>query len=63
MQLETQFADAEALLAIARNAGMLVMLDGQIGRERHQSVAGSVVSLQRFAIALCQIMQANHAEL
>jgi hypothetical protein len=44
--------EAEALLALARQAGMLVTLDGQIGREKYQSVAGSVASLQRFAAAL-----------
>ncbi|WP_442793710.1 hypothetical protein [Paraburkholderia sp. ZP32-5] len=49
-------ADVERLLAVARGAGMLVMLDAQIGRERYQSVAGSVVSLQRFATALCRMM-------
>jgi len=31
---------------------LLVMLDGQIGREKYQSVAGSVLALQRFAAAL-----------
>ncbi|WP_157977808.1 hypothetical protein [Paraburkholderia kururiensis] len=45
-------AEADALLALAREAGMLVTLDGQIGREKYQSVAGSVASLQRFAAAL-----------
>lgn len=44
--------DSEALLALARNAGMLVTLDGQIGREKYQSVAGSLVAFQRFAAAL-----------
>lgn len=44
--------DLDALLAIAREAGLLVMLDGQIGREKYQSVAGSVLALQRFAAAL-----------
>ncbi|KWZ39261.1 hypothetical protein WS72_21400 [Burkholderia savannae] len=45
---------ADALLALAREAGMLVTLDGQIGRERYQSVAGSVASLMRFVTALEQ---------
>ncbi|AOJ05360.1 hypothetical protein WS70_27090 [Burkholderia mayonis] len=45
---------ADALLALAREAGMLVTLDGQIGRERYQSVAGSLASLMRFANALEQ---------
>jgi len=45
--------DLDALLALAREAGLLVTLDGQIGREKYQSVAGSVLALQRFAAALC----------
>ncbi|CAJ7148354.1 hypothetical protein [Burkholderia pseudomallei] len=44
----------DALLALAREAGMLVTLDGQIGRERYQSIAGSVASLMRFVTALEQ---------
>lgn len=44
--------ELDALLALARQAGMLVTLDGQIGREKYQSVAGSVVALQRFVAAL-----------
>ncbi|MBY4871040.1 hypothetical protein DIE14_02620 [Burkholderia sp. Bp9017] len=46
-------ADLDALLALARESGLLVTLDGQIGREKYQSVAGSVFALQRFATALC----------
>ena len=45
--------DLDTLLALAREAGLLVTLDGQIGREKYQSVAGSVLALQRFAAALC----------
>ncbi|OED19090.1 hypothetical protein [Burkholderia sp. A2] len=44
--------DLDTLLALAREAGLLVTLDGQIGREKYQSVAGSVLALQRFAAAL-----------
>ncbi|WP_321881143.1 hypothetical protein [Paraburkholderia bannensis] len=44
--------DSETLLALARSAGMLVTLDGQIGREKYQSVAGSLLAFQRFAAAL-----------
>ncbi|WP_179404938.1 hypothetical protein [Burkholderia guangdongensis] len=44
--------ELDALLALARQAGMLVTLDGQIGREKYQSVAGSVSALQRFVAAL-----------
>ena len=42
----------DTLLALAREAGLLVTLDGQIGREKYQSVA-PVLALQRFAAALC----------
>jgi len=44
--------ELDALLALARESGLLVTLDGQIGREKYQSVAGSVLALQRFAAAL-----------
>jgi hypothetical protein len=32
---------------------MLVTLDGQIGREKYQSIAGSLNAFRRFAQALC----------
>jgi len=38
--------------ALARDAGMLVILDGQIGRERYESVTGSFATLARFVQAL-----------
>ncbi|WP_175688707.1 hypothetical protein [Burkholderia anthina] len=44
--------DTQALVALARDAGMLVILDGQIGRERYESVTGSLATLARFARAL-----------
>ncbi|KUY85447.1 hypothetical protein WS50_06765 [Burkholderia territorii] len=44
--------DTVALVALARDAGMLVILDGQIGRERYESVTGSIATLARFAQAL-----------
>ncbi|AWV00252.1 hypothetical protein DM992_12420 [Burkholderia sp. JP2-270] len=44
--------DTQTLLALAREAGMMVMLDAQIGRERYESVTGSLASLARFAQAL-----------
>nr|WP_043288660.1 hypothetical protein [Paraburkholderia oxyphila] len=53
--------DADALLALARSAGMLVMLDGQIGREKYQSVAGSLHALQRFAAALRDALATDKA--
>lgn len=40
------------ILALAREAGMLITLDGQIGREKYQSIAGSLHAFKRFAEAL-----------
>ncbi|MCA8015231.1 hypothetical protein P4G95_25455 [Burkholderia vietnamiensis] len=56
MQADTRAAalDTAALVALARDAGMLVTLDGQIGRERYESVTGSIATLARFAQALRQ---------
>ncbi|CAG9250260.1 conserved hypothetical protein [Burkholderia diffusa] len=51
--------DLDALLALARESGLLVTLDGQIGREKYQSVMGSVLALQRFAAALCARARAD----
>jgi len=51
--------DADALLSLARSAGMLVTLDGQIGREKYQSVAGSLRAFQRFAAALREALTAD----
>ncbi|WP_321808540.1 hypothetical protein [Burkholderia sp. BCC1993] len=48
----TAALDTLALVALARDAGMLVTLDGQIGRERYESVTGSIATLARFAEAL-----------
>ncbi|MFP3505953.1 hypothetical protein [Burkholderia sp. SIMBA_062] len=44
--------DTQRRVALARDAGMLVILDGQIGRERYESVTGSIATLARFAKAL-----------
>ncbi|VWD14964.1 hypothetical protein BLA50215_03498 [Burkholderia lata] len=44
--------DTQALVALARDAGMLVILDAQIGRVRYESVTGSIATLARFAQAL-----------
>jgi hypothetical protein len=46
----------DTILAIARRAGMLVMLDGQIGRETYQSVTGSLAALHRFVAELRSLM-------
>ncbi|WP_250478336.1 MULTISPECIES: hypothetical protein [unclassified Caballeronia] len=43
----------ETLLDRARQAGMAVMLDACIGRERFHSIVGSAATLERFA-QLCE---------
>ncbi|WP_156884013.1 hypothetical protein [Paraburkholderia sp. SOS3] len=55
------FDEPDALLALARDAGMLVLLDAQIGREKYQSVVGSLASLQRFATVLSDRLRACEA--
>ena len=45
-------ARVQAIIKLARDAGLLVTLDGQIGREKYQSVAGSLTSFLRFVDAL-----------
>jgi hypothetical protein len=45
--------DFNQILALGREAGMLITLDGQIGREKYQSIAGSLNAFRRFAQALC----------
>lgn len=42
----------DAIVELARRAGMLVTLDGQIGREKYQSIAGSLVSFRHFVETL-----------
>ncbi len=42
----------DEILELARKAGLLITLDGQIGREKYQSVAGSLASFLRFVDAL-----------
>ena len=44
--------NVEDILELGRDAGLLVTLDGQIGREKYQSVAGSLSSFLRFVDAL-----------
>jgi hypothetical protein len=46
----------DAILALARESGLLITLDGQIGREKYQSIAGSLHAFKRFAEALCEAM-------
>ncbi|MFM0472356.1 hypothetical protein [Paraburkholderia strydomiana] len=47
-------ADFNRILTLARDAGMLVTLDGQIGRQKYQSIAGSLQAFRRFAQALSE---------
>jgi hypothetical protein len=51
--------DVDDILELARGAGLLVTLDGQIGREKYQSVAGSVTSLMRFVDAVRESLTAQ----
>lgn len=41
------------IMEIARTAGLQILLDARIGRETYHSVSGSLLSLQRFADAVC----------
>jgi hypothetical protein len=43
----------DAIPALARESGLLITLDAQIGREKYQSIAGSLHAFKRFAEALC----------
>ncbi|BCZ84430.1 hypothetical protein [Paraburkholderia terrae] len=52
----------DAILSIARRAGMLVMLDGRIGRETYHSVTGSLSSLHRFVADLHDLMSDRSAQ-
>jgi hypothetical protein len=40
------------ILKIAIQSGLLITLDGRIGRQEYRSVYGSIQALQRFADAL-----------
>ena len=44
--------ESDDILELARNAGLLITLDGQIGRTKYQSIAGSLTSFMRFVDAL-----------
>jgi hypothetical protein len=44
--------DFSRILTLAREAGMLVTLDGRIGREKYPSIAGSLNAFRRVAQAL-----------
>jgi hypothetical protein len=49
---EARSGQIEEVLELARSAGLLITLDGQIGREKYQSIAGSLTSFMRFVEAL-----------
>ncbi|TKC86906.1 hypothetical protein FAZ69_19955 [Trinickia terrae] len=51
-KVEDSADDFAAIVELARQAGMLVTLDGQIGREKYQSIGGSLASFRRFVEAL-----------
>jgi hypothetical protein len=38
-----------SVVALAQASGLTVMLEGVIGRQRYESVAGSLEALERFA--------------
>jgi hypothetical protein len=50
------------ILKIARAAGLQILLDARIGRETYHSVSGSLLSLQRFADAVCAAQTAEFAQ-
>ncbi|MCP3713453.1 hypothetical protein M3I54_42580 [Paraburkholderia sp. CNPSo 3274] len=41
---------------IANDSGMLVVLDGRIGREEYKSVYGSMQALERFANSIRELV-------
>lgn len=55
----TSTGTVDDILELARKAGLLVTLDGQIGREKYQSVAGSLTSFLRFVDALRDTIEAD----
>ncbi|MGN6669836.1 MAG: hypothetical protein ACTHKH_23115 [Trinickia sp.] len=59
MSNQATTTDADEILELARCSGLLVTLDGQIGREKYQSVAGSLSCFMRFVDALRQSFAAD----
>jgi hypothetical protein len=49
------------ILKMAVNSGLLVTLDGRIGREEYRSVHGSISALDRFANAILAYATAQHS--
>jgi hypothetical protein len=56
---EARSDEMATLISLARDAGMLITLDGQIGREKYQSIAGSLTSLHCFAVKLQDLLLAR----
>ncbi|RDU99369.1 hypothetical protein DWV00_09710 [Trinickia dinghuensis] len=52
MALSEGTVNFDAIVELAREAGMLVTLDGQIGREKYESIVGSLTAFRRFIHAL-----------
>ena len=51
------------ITAVARAAGLTVLLDGKIGREEYRSVSGSLSALQRFADLVLRTAQDDAAKI
>jgi hypothetical protein len=47
------------IAAMARAAGLTVLLDGRIGRQEYQSVSGSMEALRRFGDAYRAALDAD----
>jgi hypothetical protein len=43
-------------VAIKVGSGLLVVLDGRIGREEYKRVCGSLEALQRFSDSVCELL-------
>jgi hypothetical protein len=50
------------ITAVARAAGLTVLLDGKIGREEYRSVSGSLPALKRFADLVLRTAQEETAQ-
>jgi len=50
------------IIEIARAAGLVVLLDGKIGREEYHSVSGSLPALRRFGDAFRAAAEAEASQ-
>jgi hypothetical protein len=57
--IEARQGQIDDVLELARSAGLLITLDGQIGCEKYQSIAGSLTAFMRFVEALRANVTAN----